>query len=292
MGGGTYSFRASTDRSTMYKSVSREQIFKERRMNSEMDPENTIRECCNSEEHPNTIPVIIALDVTGSMGSVPESFIRDEMTKMMSKLYESGLKDTQVLFLGIGDHECDSSPLQVGQFEASDQLLDKWLKQIYLEGGGGVNAGESYLLAWYYGSRHTRLESFINQGTKGFIFTIGDEPTLKHLPANSQRRIFGNKGQYSDVTADDLLKEASEKFDIYHFHTKETYSGARKVVQDDWKQLLADNCLIIDSHKEIAEMIAEIVSGRESEEKGVTVSAQEEKPSETPSKTNEVEEML
>jgi hypothetical protein len=228
-----------------------------------MDPKNTLRECCDSEEHPNTIPIIIALDVTGSMGNVPDGFIREEMSKMMSGFYEAGLKDTQILFVGIGDHECDQAPLQVGQFEADDQLLDKWLKDIYLEGGGGGNAGESYLLAWYYGARHTKLESFINRNQKGLLFTIGDEPTLEKFPASAQKQIFGDNGVYKDVTADELLIEASEKFDVYHFHLTETYSGSRKFVQDGWKERLKDRCIILDSFKEIAGEISRLVKERE-----------------------------
>ena len=259
MGGGSYSFSASTARTNSYVSKSREEIFTKKTITNLMDPKNTLRECCDSEEHPNTIPIIVALDVTGSMGNVPEGFVRDEMSKMMSGFYEAGLRDNQVLFLGIGDHECDSAPLQVGQFEADDQLLDKWLKDIYLEGGGGGNAGESYLLAWYYGARHTTLESLINRGQKGFLFTIGDEPTLEDLPASAQRKIFGDNGEYSNVTAEELLKEASEKYNVYHFHLTETYSGSRKQVQTGWKERLHDNCIILDSYKEIAGEISRLV---------------------------------
>lgn len=263
MGGGSYSFTNSTARSVDYVTKSRHEIFTQKKITNLMDPKNTLRECCDSEEHPNTIPIIIALDVTGSMGSVPEGFIREEMSKMMSGFYSSGLKDTQILFIGIGDHECDSAPLQVGQFEADDQLLDKWLKDIYLEGGGGGNAGESYLLAWYYGARHTKLESLINRNQKGLLFTIGDEPTLERLPASDQKNIFGVNGVYQDVTADELLKEASEKFDVYHFHLTETYSGSKKHVQQGWKERLKDHCIILDSFKEIAGEIARIVKERE-----------------------------
>lgn len=43
--------------------------FKSRMLAPELNPENVIRECVDSAEHPNTKPVILALDVTGSMGS-------------------------------------------------------------------------------------------------------------------------------------------------------------------------------------------------------------------------------
>ena len=42
--------------------------FKSRMLVTDLDPKNVIRECVDSTEHPNTKPVILALDVTGSMG--------------------------------------------------------------------------------------------------------------------------------------------------------------------------------------------------------------------------------
>ena len=43
-------------------------MFTARKLDPALDPKNVMRECCDSGEHPETIPVILALDVTGSMG--------------------------------------------------------------------------------------------------------------------------------------------------------------------------------------------------------------------------------
>ncbi len=263
MGMGAYSStRSHTRTATMYHGdVTTGEIFTKRKITNKMNPANTMRECCDSDEHPNTVPIIIGLDVTGSMGHVPDAFIREEMTKIMEALYQAGLTDSQVLFLGIGDHECDNAPLQVGQFEADDQLLDKWLKDIFLEGGGGANDGESYLLAWYYAARHTKLDSFDKRNTKGFVFTIGDEHNLPTLPVSYQKQIFGDNGTYEDVSANALLKEAEKMYNVFHIHLTETRSGSRKVVQEKWKQNMHDNCIILDSFSNIAETIIAKVKG-------------------------------
>ena len=150
MGGGTYSHSAREERSAFmgYATNSLYENFKSKAVTHEMKTVGLdFRESRDSEEHPTSVAIIVALDVTGSMGSVPQHLVVDGLPAMMDKIIKTGLADPQVLFMGIGDHECDRSPLQVGQFESSDELLDKWLTDTYLEGGGGGNRGESYMLA-------------------------------------------------------------------------------------------------------------------------------------------------
>ena len=67
-----------------------------------LDPKKfTIRECVNSDEHPNTIPVILALDVTGSMGrSCKET--AEALGVIMTNIYRK-YKDIEFCVMGIGD---------------------------------------------------------------------------------------------------------------------------------------------------------------------------------------------
>jgi len=239
-----------------YKTKSANEIFKQRKINTEMSPfEVKERESRDSTDHPNSIPVIVALDVTGSMGSIPHDLVKEGLPHMMESIIENGVPDPQVLFLGIGDHECDTAPLQVGQFESSDELLDKWLTDLYIESGGGGNYGESYLLAWMFASRYTRTDHNEKRGKKGLLFTIGDEPTLKELPTSAQRNIMG-KGQYSDTTAAELLDKAREKYEVYHLHISQGHHGSNKSVKDGWKQLMGDNVLFIQNQSQVASVIA------------------------------------
>ena len=50
---------------------------------------------------------ILALDVTGSMGSIPHYLVKDGLPNIMDGLIKKGIADPQVLFMGIGDHECE-----------------------------------------------------------------------------------------------------------------------------------------------------------------------------------------
>ena len=163
MGGGTYSSSARfmSGRSDFYASASPQEIFKQKTVNSAMNPFDVkIRESRDSKEHPNSLAIVLALDVTGSMGSIPHFLVKEGLPDIMESVIKTGIKDPQILFVGIGDHECDAAPLQVGQFESSDELLDHWLTKLYLEGGGGGNDGESYLLAWYFAGYRTAIDCF------------------------------------------------------------------------------------------------------------------------------------
>jgi hypothetical protein len=260
MGGGTYSSSIRDVRATasdLYSKSSQEIFSKS--VNNAMDPFNlVVRESRDSVEHPNSAPIIIALDLTGSMGSIPLYLVKQGLPKMMDLIIKKGIPDPQVLFTGVGDHECDKSPLQVGQFESSDELLDKWLTDIFLEGGGGGNEGESYLLAWYLAARHTSTDSFEKRGKKGILFTIGDEPTLKTLPARTLKNIMG-EGEFKDYTAQELLDLASKTYEVFHIHFTSTRNGSMVSTQSGWAQLLGPRCLFANNPDEVATIIADKV---------------------------------
>lgn len=262
MGGGFYStsdraVRAST---LGYTTKSANEIFTERSINSAMSPYGVnLRESRDSNDHPNSVAIIVALDVTGSMGSIPHHLVKEGLPTMVGTIIQSGIPDPQILFLAVGDHECDRSPLQVGQFESSDELMDLWLTKTYLEGGGGGNDGESYLLAWYFASKHTSIDCFEKRGQKGFLFTIGDEPTLRSIPKNYLEKILG-EGQYdSNVTAAQLLDEARKTYNVYHIHIAETYAGGRTTTVNGWKQLMGDHLLIAGRKEDVPKIISETI---------------------------------
>jgi len=262
MGHGGYSGASRTLRSKKlgYDTKASHDIFTARSINNAMDPiDVSVRESRDSKDHPNSIPIILALDVTGSMGTIPHFLVKEGLPHMMEKVIEDGVPDPQVLFLGIGDHECDRSPLQVGQFESSDELLDKWLTDLFIEGGGGGNDGESYLLAWMFAGRFTSTDHFEKRGKKGLLFTVGDEPTLKSLPVTAQKAIMG-KGQFSPETAASLLEKAQEKYECFHLHISQGHNGGSQRVKDGWKQLMGDNVIYVQNREQVAQIIADKVA--------------------------------
>ena len=282
MGGGSYSYddREVRSRALGYKTKSAREIFKERSMNNAMDPNGIkVREARDSEEHPNSFPIVLALDETGSMGSIPHFLVREGLPHMMDKIIKEGIPDPQVLFLGIGDHTCDQAPLQVGQFESSDPLLDHWLTTLYLEGHGGGNDGESYMLAWFFAGRYTSTDHFEKRGKKGILFTVGDEPVLRELSEHAQREIMGD-GQYEDMTSVELLDKAREKYEVFHLHIMEGSNGMRKEVQDGWKQLMGDHVIMVEHKEDVARIIADKVLEVVSAQQGQAPVAQKTEPEE------------
>ncbi|WP_276379643.1 hypothetical protein [Flavobacterium sp. H4147] len=261
MGGTRYDFGARESRAKKvgYASKSASEIFTQnalRMAHESMNPNGVIfREARDSDVHPNTVPIILGLDVTGSMGHIPHELIKDGLPKLMGGIIQGGVPDPALLFLGIGDHECDRYPLQVGQFESGDEELDMWLTRTYIEGGGGGNAGESYLLAWYFAAFHTKIDAFEKRGQKGLLFTVGDEPGLKTLPASAIKEIMG-QGQQT-YTHLELLAEAQKKYDVYHISV--LHSGQAINADVEWKQLLGQNCLSIEDHREIPNVIKKII---------------------------------
>lgn len=263
MGGGTYSTirRNITATAMGYDTKSASEIFTQRAMNNAMSPFDVgIRESRDSVEHPDSVAIIIALDVTGSMGSIPHFLVKNGLPHIMEKIISAGIKDPQVLFLGIGDHECDQAPLQVGQFESSDELLDKWLTTLFLEGRGGGNDGESYHLAWYFAGKHTSTDCFEKRKKKGILFTIGDEKCLPAVPSRAMQEIMGKKHQYDlNTKADVLLDKARETYDVYHLHMKQGSNGIREDVINEWKQRMGNNLILIDKREDVASVIADKV---------------------------------
>ena len=231
----------SVSKSGVIDSVySNQEMFKARTIDPALNPKNVIRECCDSAEHPNTLPVILALDVTGSMGDAAVE-VAKKLNIIMTKLYEK-ISDVEFMVMGIGDLAYDDCPIQASQFE-SDIRIAEQLDKIYFEFGGGGNSFESYTAAWYFGSRHTKLDC-LNRGRKGIIITMGDEQLNPYLPLKGRRsglmEAIGDNLQ-SDVETKDLYDEASQKFNIYHLDVSHGYRLDKEdEIEKSYKKYLDD----------------------------------------------------
>lgn len=247
----------SADRGYTTKSAS--ELFA-KNLHESLNPMNLrFREARDSEAHPKSLPVIIGLDVTGSMGKIPHNLIQSGLPTMMATLLERGLNDAAVCFIAIGDHKSDKAPIQISQFESGDLELDTHLENTWLEGNGGGNNGESYFLAWYFAARKTKTDAWEKRKAKGFLFTIGDEhchsgisvdDVNRGVARNNLTSIFGD-GAEGTITAKELLREAQEKYHVFHLNL-----ATSSEIQNSWNALLGESNIKVSDYTDIPKIIA------------------------------------
>lgn len=231
------------------------QMYQERRLHRDLDPMGVTRECCETPDHPNTLPVILALDVTGSMGMAAIE-VAGKLGEVMKEVLGLG-RDVEFMIMGIGDLDYDRAPIQISQFE-SDIRIAAHLDKIFFEGGGGGNWYESYTAAWYMAARHTRLDCW-KRGRRGLIITLGDEPLNPHLPARILSAVTGDALQ-EDVMTPALYREVLEKYAVYHINVSHGHAQSfEKRAMEAWKKVLDRRHLLQCPVNGISQAIVRII---------------------------------
>lgn len=252
MGDSSYSFASRSARTKVYQTQSIAETFKQRSVHPTMDPKQALlRECRDSATHPCAVPIIIGLDVTGSMHHIPHHLIKDGLPTLISKLQEECIHDAAILFMAIGDSRCDRGPLQVGQFESGDSELDMWLTRAWLEGGGGGNNGESYGWAWWFAANRCVSDHVEKRKEKGFIFTIGDDD-CHDISSSELSEVVGVGGH--GLTKRELYTAASKNWNVYHINMR-----GRGTSGDSFRSFMGENLLEVDNETEIPALISRVV---------------------------------
>lgn len=231
MGAGSYSAAdwSKLKRSAkLDSSASAEQIYVKREMDPKYDPQYIgVRESRDSEEHPNSTPIMIGLDVTGSMGYLAEEIAKNALHETMMKLYSTNcVQDPQLMFAAIGDVK-DLAPLQVTQFESdiriAEQLLDLWLEY------RGGDLPEDYPLLWYFAAKHVDTDSMKKRQQKGFLFTIGDADAHESISAKEIKTIFNDEVS-GDLSTRKLADLAGKSFELFHIAIMSRPNSSFKVL--------------------------------------------------------------
>lgn len=190
-----------------------EEVFKNSSCNPKMNPKFIgTRECFDSAEHPNTTPIVVGLDVTGSMGYLAVEIATGALNELITKLYSTGsVEDPALMCAAYGDYE-DDSPLQVTQFE-SDIRIAEQLLELYFENCGSGDVTPTLL--WEFLSKHTNIDAINKRHQKGFVFTIGDNAEIRtNAVPDTILRVIGDK--LPNATRENILEEVSQKFNVFH----------------------------------------------------------------------------
>lgn len=273
MGGSDYSFSSRSTRTELFSAknadgsfkMKTDQIFEQntkRKAHESMLPNKKnkahLRESRDSEKHPNSVPIIVVLDVTGSMGDIPEHLIREGLPNLVSKIMEKGIKDPQILIMAVGDSRCDGNDgvFQLGQFESGDKEMDMWLERIWISGGGGGNGGESYNWAYLYALNHIETDAWQKRKQKGFIFTIGDDHCHSQLSSREIQEYMGEVTKTTEtVDTQSLVEKLKEQWHVYHLDLDH-------YPMTSWEHLLGKENVLRCGRKDydgMANKIAEVV---------------------------------
>ncbi len=246
-------------------------IYSSTKLKDNVNPINIeYREARDSEAHPSSTPIIVAYDVTGSMSPVLRAAIENLGTLNIEMKKRKPLPDPQVCYMGIGDVKFDKAPLQVTQFESGVEQADA-LREIWLEGRGGSNNSESYLLPWYFAIHKVRADNMEKRHKKGFLFTMGDECCPDKLTAQDLQKVFGD-GQYEDMSKEELLALVSRDWYVFHMIIEEgNYYSNRYHIDDTRKDMceaswefMGQNVIHVSDYNKIAEIIVstmQVVNG-------------------------------
>jgi hypothetical protein len=257
MGHGSYSHAAHSaliaDR--MHRSGS--EVFTQSQCHALMNPKGLkVRECRDSTDHPNALGVVFALDVTGSMGDIPQLLAKKELPKFMQLMGACGITDPQLMFMAICDATSDRAALQVGQFESTAELMDQWLTWSYLEGGGGGSGEESYELAFYVAAQHTDMDNWAKRKKKGYLFVTGDELPYPYVSRHQIDGLIGEKLD-EDIPIAEVIAAADETYHVFFLIPD---LSRKERCEARWVQLLGDHTICMESPADSCVVAALIVA--------------------------------
>ncbi len=267
MGAGTFDAGAYRAYSATTKGKTTDEIYSSRNLDKDLNPKGVkLRESRDSADNPNSTPIIVAIDVTGSMGIIADVLARTGLGTLFNEILNTKIvPNPHLMFMAVGDAYHDQAPLQVSQFEADNRIVEQ-LTKIWIEHGGGGNSFESYNLPWYFASEHTEHDSLIKRGKRGYLFTVGDEQAPGPLTKDHIAKFIGDKMEGSSSSAE-MLADAQRKYEVFHVIIAEgDYARSHlSKVQETWRALLGQRVMTLKDHTKLSETIVSAISVAEGE---------------------------
>lgn len=260
MGAGSYNSAASAYRSANRVATGAKLFdFSSRatQIHPSLDVKNKpFRECRDNADNPVSIPIAVFIDVTGSNTSAAEPMMQD-FHKCMSVILDAGVEYPTVLIGATGDSRSDQAPFQVGEFEASDELLEECTGKIWLEGNGGGQQKESYAIPLAYAYHNIKTDHWDKRGKKGHLFIVADEGSHDLLESDLSR--FAING--TPMTTKEAFELAATRWNIYILRPKESmYKNDKKIIAF-WEDIAgADRVIPLESYAQLNGTIASLTA--------------------------------
>ena len=240
-------------------------LFSKNTLSEKYDPRFIeMRESRDSADSPESTPIILGFDVTGSMGYLAAEIAKNSLNRTVTEIYDKQpVTNPHTLcaaFTGIGWE----GALQVTQFEADIRIVEQLLE---LKVGFGGNQYSFDPFVWYFAAKHTSIDCFEKRGKKGFLFCIGDEVCWENprqgLGSDQIEAIFGDKVP-GGMRFDKMLELAQEKYEIFHIITGDR--GQKAI--DTWEKMMPGRVSVIPSAKinclsEVITSIMQLTNGME-----------------------------
>lgn len=227
-----------------------------------LDPRITAKngmiESRDSDEHPNSVPIVIGVDQTGSMGLVPRVF-QEKLAGVMDLLALRGyIEDPQIAVSAYGD--CYADPIrtavQFSNFE-SDNRVDDALDNLMLYGGGGGNGGETMTGIWYMMDKVVS-DAWEKRGKKGYAFLVADEIALDLQPEHV-KEFAGDGEPLAPLKVKKLAAHIQEKWEVYILLIDNMSARMQRSEKFYTNLFGKDHVLVLEDAEAVAETVVGVI---------------------------------
>ena len=200
-----------------------------------------VRESRDSEDSPESTPIIIGFDSTGSMGYLAAEIAKNSLNKTATMILEKRpVTDPHIMCAAFTSPSYNLS-MQVTQFEADIRVVEQLLD--FVLAGGNMYSYDA--LVWYFALKHTSTDCYEKRRKKGFLFCIddevGDNGGIVILSGKAIAQTFGDENE-KDYKTKELAALVSEKYEVFHIVTGSRTEKSLKT----WEPLLPGRNAVVE----------------------------------------------
>jgi hypothetical protein len=221
-----------------------------------------IRESLDSATSPQSRPIVVALDKTGSMQKVPP-ILFDKLSKLMKDLVKHGfIQYPHILTAAFDDVKFQRQvPIEISQFETGNETDDA-LSKIILTGNGGGNRFESADLILWFLANYSRLDCLDKRGEKGFLFIVSDEKLQPTVSRSEIKDVFDVDVE-ANIPLEDVMARLSEQYEVFYIMPSGAYYNDDQEITGSLKALFGERFINNSDPELICEVLIGLIAATE-----------------------------